>query len=209
VAEDVKEVSALVQRARNKDQRAGEDLFRLFGSQAYRLALRMTGGHVGDAEDLVQDAFLTCLRQLDDLRDPPRFCGWLLRTVRNLAINRYRARQTRSRLIEQLTPNGLQSPSDAQTSDPWQAFAQKQRQELVREVFNALPDGPAKKTAQLYYFEGFDNTEEVARKLDIPKSTVTTRLERFRAAMRKRLIGHLARGSKPASRLTDLSEVQL
>ena len=74
-------------------------------------------------------------------------------------------------------------------------FAAQEREKLVRTAMAALPEGPEKETAALYYLEGLDQTEAVAARLGVPKSTVTTRLDRFRRRLRKALIVEIARRS--------------
>jgi RNA polymerase sigma-70 factor, ECF subfamily len=157
-----------------------------------RVALGMCGGQQQDAEDLTQEAFITCLSRLDGLREPAAFGGFLLRTVKNLGINRWHAAHSRARAVERLTAQPVATGDDM---DAFTAFAARQRATIVRAAIEALPAGPEKETAELYYLGGLDATEEVARRLKVPKSTVSTRLDRFRRSLRKALVVELARRS--------------
>lgn len=73
---------------------------------AYRLLNRSD-----EAQDVVQEACLRAYRSLVRLQDPTRFGPWLLRIVRNLALNARRARTTRGgrtvALDEQLGTGGM------------------------------------------------------------------------------------------------------
>jgi len=196
-------VEELVRRARAGERAASEALFRRFGPAALRCALAVTGGRRADAEDLVQDTFIRCLTHLDDLRQPTQFGGWLLRSLRNLAINRYHSGKAQQRAYDAWV---LRDEMAAAPDDPFEKVAGAQRQVLVRTVFDRLPDGPLKETAQLYYVDGVEPTDAVAEKLGVPKSTVTTRLDRFRALLRKEILVHLARNTRPDAAREDARE---
>ena len=58
----------------------------------YVLALRFLG-YGPDAQDAVQDAFLTALRTIDRLREPEAVGGWLRGIQRNVCLRRLRERQ--------------------------------------------------------------------------------------------------------------------
>jgi RNA polymerase sigma-70 factor, ECF subfamily len=68
-----------------------------------------------DAEDLVQDVFMTALRRMNELRTAAAFRGWLAAIARNRAIDYFRergARRESSELRERMgqggaTPEGL------------------------------------------------------------------------------------------------------
>jgi RNA polymerase sigma-70 factor (ECF subfamily) len=79
-------IAALVRRAQRGDTGAFGPLVAAHLRAAYLTALAITG-RPGDAEDVVQDAMLTAFERLDTCRDPARFPGWLLRIVRNRALN--------------------------------------------------------------------------------------------------------------------------
>ncbi|MFF5991880.1 RNA polymerase sigma factor [Prauserella flavalba] len=82
----------LVARARDGDTRAYEQLVRRYQGPMYRLALRMLAGS-GEAEDVVQEVFLTVWRRLDQLQDDSAFVGWLYRSTTNRCLNVLRARR--------------------------------------------------------------------------------------------------------------------
>ncbi|MBK1783383.1 RNA polymerase sigma factor [Prauserella cavernicola] len=86
------EETALVARARNGDVRAYESLVRRYQEPMYRLAVRMLSSS-SDAEDVVQEVFLTAWRRLDQLHDDSAFVGWLYRSTTNRCLNVLRARR--------------------------------------------------------------------------------------------------------------------
>ena len=52
----------------------------------------------GDAEDLVQDVFMSAMRQLRGLRTAAAFRGWLAAIARNRAIDYFREAEAARRL---------------------------------------------------------------------------------------------------------------
>lgn len=81
----------LVVRAREGDVRAYEQLVRRYQGPIFRLAMRMLASR-GDAEDVVQEVFLTAWRSLAGLHEDAAFVGWLYRMATNRCLNVIRAR---------------------------------------------------------------------------------------------------------------------
>lgn len=90
--EAVLDDATLVARARDGDVRAFEVLVCRYQGPMYRLALRMLSSR-GDAEDVVQEVFLTAWRRLGQLRENAAVVGWLYRTTTNRCLNIIRARR--------------------------------------------------------------------------------------------------------------------
>ena len=84
--------ATLVVRARGGDLRAYELLVQRYQGPIYRLAVRILASR-SDAEDVVQDVFLTAWRRLDQLEREAAFVGWLYRTATNRCLNVIRNRK--------------------------------------------------------------------------------------------------------------------
>jgi RNA polymerase sigma-70 factor, ECF subfamily len=84
--------ATLVSRARDGDVRAYEQLVLRYQGPMFRLASRMLANR-GDAEDVVQEVFLTAWRRLAQLTENAAFVGWLYRTTTNRCLNVIRARR--------------------------------------------------------------------------------------------------------------------
>ncbi|HJR63636.1 MAG TPA: RNA polymerase sigma factor [Gemmatimonadaceae bacterium] len=79
--------ASLVARVRMGDAAAFEVLLRRYFRAAYLVALARVSDR-DEAEDICQEAFLRSWEHIQECRDPSRFGGWLIRIVRNLALNR-------------------------------------------------------------------------------------------------------------------------
>ena len=92
---------ALAERAKHGDERAFEELVRMYQGIAFRTAYLLTGS-AADAEDAVQTGFVKAWSALPRFRPGAAFRPWLLRIVANEAHNRRRSgeqrRESRSRL---------------------------------------------------------------------------------------------------------------
>lgn len=84
--------ATLVDRARDGDVRSYEQLVIRYQGRMFRLADRMLSDRA-EAEDVVQDAFLTAWRRLGQLQDDAAFSGWLYRVTTNGCLNVLRRRQ--------------------------------------------------------------------------------------------------------------------
>jgi RNA polymerase sigma-70 factor (ECF subfamily) len=82
----------LVRRLATGDSWAKEALYRKHFGFVWSTALRLLGNRV-EAEDVVQDAFLTAFDEFDALRDPNALGAWLLRITVHQVHRRYRRRK--------------------------------------------------------------------------------------------------------------------
>lgn len=115
--------AALVTRARGGDEGAFETLVRRHLRSAYAVALAQLGEEA-DAQDAVQDAFITALQRIEECRKPDQFGSWLMSIVRNRARDNRRYRAVRDALpldaaseaVDRATPAATpRTPSCART----------------------------------------------------------------------------------------------
>ncbi|MFO0599762.1 MAG: sigma-70 family RNA polymerase sigma factor [Myxococcaceae bacterium] len=82
----------LVRAARGGDVASFESLVERHRNRVFGLALRMLNSE-DDAAEVVQDAFLSAWRKLDDFRGDSPFGGWVARIAANAALMRLRHRK--------------------------------------------------------------------------------------------------------------------
>jgi RNA polymerase sigma-70 factor (ECF subfamily) len=92
------ELVELVRAARAGDRQAFDRLYRRYARMVHGVLLARAPGN--EVEDLVQEVFLQAWRQLDSLREPAAFGGWIVRIARHRATDAVRAR----RPAEELDP---------------------------------------------------------------------------------------------------------
>lgn len=171
--------SRLVARARAGDAQAFEDLVRRHLRSAHAVALGVLG-NPADAEDVCQDAFLTALEKLDECRDPKRFAAWLMRIVRNRALNAQESRALRQGepLEEDVAETGADAGRRAEQS------------ELRGRLLAALASLPLgqREVVLLHDLEGWKH-REIAGLLDTSEGAVRVRLLQARRRLRAELEG--------------------
>jgi RNA polymerase sigma-70 factor, ECF subfamily len=139
-------------------------LYTEHGADLFRYALGLTGGDSHRAEDLVQEAMLRAWRTCGDrpIRSPR---SWLFSTVRNLAVDAYRARQSRPIEADQASLDSLAvadtADRTAESVDMAEALAalRPEHREAIVEVF----------------YRGSSMTQ-AATALGIPAGTVKSRM---------------------------------
>lgn len=79
----------LVEAVRGGDEQAFATLFERWADRCYDVARRIVHDD-GRAGEVTQEVFTVAWQQLDTLRDPAAFGGWVLRSARNRALNKQR-----------------------------------------------------------------------------------------------------------------------
>ena len=81
----------LVERARAKDEAAFEELVNRYENKLYRLAMRFVRNET-DAQEILQDAFLSAWRNLPSFEGRAQFGSWMYRVTVNAALMLLRSR---------------------------------------------------------------------------------------------------------------------
>jgi RNA polymerase sigma-70 factor, ECF subfamily len=165
----------LVRSARAGDAAAFEELVRRHLRAAYSVAFAVTNDP-NDAEDVTQDAFIAALERLEECKNPDRFSGWLLRIVRNRALNLRRAQAVR---VAKPLGEALDAPS---SSSPER---DTQRALLREELTSALGEltETQRQVVLLHDLEGYRH-REIGDLLGISEGASRFHLSTARAVLR-------------------------
>jgi RNA polymerase sigma-70 factor (ECF subfamily) len=151
-----------------------------------------------DANDAVQDAFLSAFKGIRQFKGQSRLGTWLHRIVVNAALGRLRTRQRHpEKSIEDLLPHFGEGEHQLDPPVPWKTAPETRLQQqescaLVRDCVNQLPEN-YRTVLLLRDIEGLD-TEETAQMLGTSPGVVKTRLHRARQALRSLLDPYFRRG---------------
>jgi RNA polymerase sigma-70 factor (ECF subfamily) len=124
--------SELIRAAQRGDQRAFEQLVRLYDQNVLRLAMNLLRSPE-DANDIYQEAFLRVFKNLHSFRFDCSFHTWLYRIVTNLCLDALRKRRVRREedtVVE--TSEGFLDRMD--TVEESRAHGDPQRQLLSRQL---------------------------------------------------------------------------
>ena len=182
----------LVIQARSGVAEAREELARRYREPAYLLGLHLTGNRE-DALDVAQDALLRFFSTLDRFHEDRPVRPYLLRIVRNRAMDLFRRRRVRR--AESLDAGELPRQIVDERPGPEETT---RRAELRRRVWRAVSRLSPPKREILVLRDYHDLTyAEIAKVLGIPMGTVMSRLHAARKALREVLV---AEGFGPAGR---------
>jgi RNA polymerase sigma-70 factor (ECF subfamily) len=187
----------LVGRLRAGDAVAFADLLRRHGPRLLVIARRFLRNEE-DAQDVLQDAFLSAFRAIGGFDGKARLGTWLHRIVVNAALQKLRRRQRHpEQSIDTFLPAFLPDGHRANPGPAWRgAAAPLERQEthvLVRQCIDRLPE--SYRTILLLRDIDQLDTEETAQLLGLSTAAVKTRLHRARQALRTLLDPHFSQES--------------
>lgn len=183
--------AALATRAADGDHAAFDRLVRRHTPRMYRVALRVTGT-AAEAEDVVQDAWISAWRALGSFRNESAVSTWLYRVVTNTALGHVRRRKPTLSLDAALSESGGQDTSFLESrvlADPrGNPEGLLVRAEQVDAVLRAIAelDMPQRVPLVLRELEGL-SYEEVAEVLDVSVPALRSRLHRARVALLAKL----------------------
>ena len=177
----------LVDGVRKGDQDSFEELLGRYNNKVFSLATRLTR-NPEDAEEVLQDVFVTVHRKLDSFAGKSSFSSWLYRITVNAAFMKLRKRrQIQSVSFEDI----LQQPqmtSALRAPDTTFVDAQSMRNEMLSALevaISRLPD----EYRPVFILRDVDGltSKEVGKILDLTIPAVKSRLHRSRLMLRRRL----------------------
>jgi RNA polymerase sigma-70 factor (ECF subfamily) len=156
------------------DDDAFEQLVRLWEKRIYNLALRFLGSRE-DAQDIVQETFISVFKSLRSLRDPRRFPAWLYRISLNHCRGRWRSRPDEVPLGADVEGEPDARTSVRSTADPVAgAHDRLEVVDLIRKSLMSLSEDH-RAAIVLKEYAGL-SLEEVATVMECPLSTAKSRL---------------------------------
>ena len=172
----------------------GSTLIEFYQGLVYAVVGRMLVSHPGSVDDVAQEAFLKAYRALPGFKREARFSSWLYQIAVNLCRDRLRRRKGRSLVsldaLEEVGPviagRGLAAHDLVEQLDLRRA---------VRRAVGALSE-EQREVLILKEYQGLTFLE-IAQALDLPVSTVKTRLYRGLGQLRLRLEDEGIRDAEP------------
>jgi RNA polymerase sigma-70 factor (ECF subfamily) len=163
-----------IERARAGDLRAFESLVRDHQADVWRFAYHLTRDRTM-ADDVTQEAFLHAYRAMRSYRGEAKFTSWLLRIVRNCAIDAYRRTRRERAITAADEAEGAMGPHD--TGEMSVADERLRIMAAVRTL-------PIELREPFVVIEilGF-NYREASTILGVKTGTIKSRMHRARAAL--------------------------
>jgi len=178
----------LVRRVLARDADAFRTIMQRHNRRLYRIARSVLRNNA-EAEDVVQEAYVSAFTHLASYRGESSLAAWLSRIAMNEALGRLRHRRHTVDIatLEETRTEAkiIQFPLTAPTDDPERTMAQRQILRLVEETTDDLPEA-YRLVFVARVIEGM-SVEETADLLGIKPETVKTRLHRARQLVREQL----------------------
>ncbi|MDP5276987.1 RNA polymerase sigma factor [Chengkuizengella axinellae] len=139
-------------------------------------------GHRETAEDLSQEVFIKLFRTLASFQGNSKFKTWLYRLTVNLVIDHRRSQKKKSVVawVDELKDKLFTDSSE----EPEAKALVKEKQELVHQLINDLPD-KYRIIIYLHHLREF-SCSEIAEIMQIPTKTVETRLYRGKKRLKQK-----------------------
>lgn len=166
------------------DRPAFHALFQTERDRTFRFLLRLTRNRA-DAEDLLQESFLTVWRKRDQFEGRGSAGGFLRRTAYHLYLNRRSRDERRAALAPRNGTPAAEPPADLRVE---RREAVQYLVDRVRDALADLPE-PAREAFVLFRFEGL-TCAEIGDLTETPVKTVETRIQRATRALAARLEPH-------------------
>jgi RNA polymerase sigma-70 factor (ECF subfamily) len=183
------------------NQGAFEEIVNRYVDKIYGLALRITR-NPSDAEEVLQEVFLSLAKRIDTFRGEAKFSSWLYRVTVNASYMHLRAERKHETdvSLEDYVPydgNGTlmgRAASKDWSERPDKALFSKEAMEMIEKAVKELPES-YRVVFHLRDIEGLSN-EEVSEILGLSVAAVKSRLHRGRLFLRDKLSDYFYEWSK-------------
>lgn len=168
----------LIEQCKKNDVKAQSQIYKLFASKLFSVCLKYSRNNA-EAEDNLQDAFVTIFKKISQFKNIGSFEGWMKRIAINTALQCYRSKGVFDIVNEnQIEDESLEIDEDIISID----FLLKIIQELpdrYRLVFN------------LYVLDDYSH-KEIAEMLMISTGTSKSNLSRARMILKEKIENYKA-----------------
>jgi RNA polymerase sigma-70 factor (ECF subfamily) len=172
--------NAIIGRVLEGDVAAFELLIRRHNRSVFRAA-RAIAGNDDEAEDVMQEAYVSAFTHLRDFGGRARFSTWLIR----IAVFEALGRKRRAKRVTSFDDEDFREEPVADSRSPENAASDTELRGLLERAVDCLPTG----FRAVFMMRSVEEltVEETAEALNIPAETVRTRHHRARALLRDSL----------------------
>jgi len=177
----------LVERAKNGDVKAFEDLIKITSSRIYNLGLRLLHNKE-DAADIMQETYIAAYENLPKFKGDSSFSTWLYRIATNFALMKMRkekGRKISEERLKEISRHLYDTTFTDWSESPVDHLKKQELKEVLDKAIESLPP-KYRSVFVLHDIEGLP-IAEVAEILSISKGAVKTRSHRSRLYLREKL----------------------
>ena len=164
----------IIKRCKKGELKAQEELYRLFAGKLFAVSLKYSRNYQ-EAEDNLQEAFITIFKKIEQYKNKGSFEGWMKRITINTALQTYR-RQTVFRIIDE---NAIEESEEVNLREEEVSL------DFLLKIIQELPDR-YRMVFNLYVLDGYSH-KEIAKLLNISVGTSKSNLARARQNLKEKL----------------------
>lgn len=169
-------LNQLIENCKINDTKAQSELYKLFSSKLFSLCLKYSRNYA-EAEDNLQDAFLTIYKKIDQFKNKGSFEGWLKRVTINTVLQQYRNQKVFDIVNENIIDDTeIDIDEDTISID------------YLLQIIQELPDR-YRLIFNLYVLDGYSH-KDIATMLDINIGTSKSNLARARQILKKTIVNY-------------------
>ncbi|MBN1338844.1 MAG: sigma-70 family RNA polymerase sigma factor [Bacteroidales bacterium] len=174
----------LIEQVRKGVRQAQMEIYKLYYKPMYNTSLRIVN-RPDEAEDIMQESFLTAFTRISDYTGEGSFGGWLKRIVVNKSVDAVKKHRETLPIEDSESLQG--SVDEPDTGG---------KEYLIEEIKKTMPlmREEDRVIVSLFLFEGYDH-EEIAAILNISYNATRTRYSRAKSRLLHLLEKNRARGS--------------
>jgi len=165
----------LVEKCKQGNQAAHKDLYNLYSGAMFSICYRIANDR-DDAQDILQDAFISAFKNIESYRGTASFGAWLKKIVVNKAINHIKSRRLEVVSVEEMS-------KEVAAEDVFEDEDIYLNVEMVKGAIQQLPNG-YRVVFSLYLLEGYDH-KEIGEILGITESTSKSQYNRAKKKLRE------------------------
>ena len=181
-------VRSLIQRCKQGDICAFNELVQRYQKRVFNFAYRMAGNY-DDANDVAQEAFIRVFNAIGTFRGDANFTTWLYRIVTNVYLDERKKQKSHLHTsLEdyiELEENTVTRQVENGGPGPDSLLEQGERDDLLNRAIRELPEYQ-RIMVILYHTQG-KSYEEISQIMKLPIGTVKSRLNRARLALKEKL----------------------
>lgn len=181
----ITKTAELVMRIQAGETECYNDLYELVKKYVYYIAIK-AGVSGDDAEEIVQETFISIFNKCDTIKEPQKALSWIKRTALNKAMDYLR--KSPVQVIDadenenEFESGALYAPIEL----PEDVMENKETSRLIAQMIDNLPEMQAKCVRAFYYNEF--KTKEIAKAYNISESAVKANLSRGRKSIEKQVM---------------------
>ncbi len=183
----IEETPELIQAARDGDRKVQSQLVSMYSGRIYNLGLRMLRNNE-DAEDMLQETFITAFQKIDSFKGKSSFYTWIYRIGVNIALGKLR-KQSRMQISYSIQEPDFENLHGLDISDWPEYIETKVSDEEFRIALKVALDDLDEKYRSVFVLRDLEglSTTKTSEMLELSESNVKVRLMRARLFLRDRM----------------------